>query len=72
MSFAERLRALRAERHLSQADVAAAIGISWRNYQKLEAQTSLPNYHNLLALADFFQVSVDYLMGRTEKRDINR
>ena len=77
MSFAERLRALRAERRLSQADVAAAIGpcaigISWRNYQKLEVQTSLPNYHNLLALADFFQVSVDYLMGRTEKRDINR
>ena len=72
MSFAERLRALRAERHLSQADVAAAIGISWRNYQKLEVQTSLPNYHNLLPLADSFQVSVADVLGRTDTREINR
>ena len=72
MSFAERLRALRAERHLSQADVAAAIGISWRNYQKLEVQTSLPNYHNLLALADFFQVPEASPRGRTENRATNR
>ena len=48
MSFAERLRVLRAERHLTQAQVAEAIGIAWRNYQKLEVQTSLPSYNNLL------------------------
>ena len=72
MSFAERLRLLRTERQLSQVQVAAGIGIAWRNYQRLEAQTSLPNYRNLLALADFFQVSLDYLAGRTDRREVNR
>ena len=71
MSFGERLRVLRAERHLTQAQVAEAIGIAWRNYQELVVQTSLPSYNNLLALADLFDVSVDYLMGRTDKREIN-
>ena len=71
MAFHARIRALRRERGLTQAQVADAIGIAWRNYQKLEVQTSLPSYNNLLALADLFDVSVDYLMGRTDKREIN-
>ena len=74
MIFNDRIRALRLEKGMTQAQVAAAIGIAPRNYQRLEAQGQdlTPNSWSLLRLADCFGVSVDYLMGRTEKRDINR
>lgn len=69
--LAERLCQLRKEQHLTQKQVAAAIGVTWRGYQNLEA-TTLPQYATLLNLADFFHVSADYLMGRTDKREVNR
>ena len=74
MIFNDRIRALRLEKGMTQAQVAAAIGIAPRNYQRLEAQGQdlTPNYWSLLRLADCFGVSVDYLMGGTKNRDINR
>lgn len=69
--FALRLRELREERHLSQVQVAQAIGVSERGYQNLEA-TAKPHYDTLLKIADYFNVSVDWLMGRTEKREVGR
>ena len=72
MIFNDRLRALRQERGETQAQVAAAIGTAIRNYQRLEiADGATPSYKNLLALAEHFQVSLDYLVGRTDKREIN-
>ncbi len=32
----------------------------------------LPNYRSLLQIADFYDVSVDWLMGRTDRREVNR
>ena len=72
MEFQERLRALRKERGETQAQVAAAIGIGGRHYQKFESGHNLPSFHNLCALADHFGVSMDYLAGRTDRRDVWR
>ena len=71
MNFAERIRKLRRAEHLSQAEFAKRIGLTMRGYQDMELG-SLPRYENLLRIADYYDVSVDWLMGRTEKREINR
>ena len=69
--FAEKIRLLRSERHLTQADVAEQVGLSARGYQDLELGAKT-RYDALLRIADFFGVSVDWLMGRTENRSLTR
>ncbi len=69
--FAEKIRLLRNERHLTQADVAEQVGLSARGYQDLELGAK-PRYDALLRIADFYEVSVDWLMGRTENRFLTR
>ena len=71
MTFAEKIRMLRTERNMTQPVVAAEMGLSMRGYQNLELGTE-PRYSSLLRVADYYNVSVDWLMGRTEKREINR
>lgn len=66
MDFFERLRQLRKENKETQVQTAKSVGITERQYQGLEAGTSLPNYRTFIALADHFGVSLDYLAGRTE------
>ena len=68
MEFSERLRTLRAECKETQVQVAAAIGMTSRQYQGLEGGTSVPNFYNLCALADHVGVSLDYLAGRSDER----
>lgn len=72
MFFNERLKALRQERKLTQKDTAAALGLNYRHYQRLEADGNTPNFANLIQIADFFGVSMDYLAGRTDNREVNR
>lgn len=71
MTLSERLRELRAIRKLTQKDVYTAIGVSPIVYQRYEYGHS-PSYEKLIALADFFDVSIDYLVGRTDKPEINK
>ena len=68
MKFYKRLRELRAERKETQVQVARAIEITDRQYQRFEAGENLPGFENLWALADHFNVSMDYLAGRTDRR----
>ena len=65
MTFAERLRALRSARGLTQKDVYTAIGVSPIVYQRYE-YGRYPAYEKLLSLADYFDVSLDYLVGRSD------
>ena len=69
MVLNERIKQLRIEKKLTQAQVAAACGMTVRSYQRLEADAK-PHYTGLLHLATFFEVSVDWLMGRTENRKV--
>ena len=49
-----------------QKDVAAAIGIPLRTYQRYEYGEREPQISTLFKLADFYGVSLDYLTGRTD------
>lgn len=64
-----RLRELREAKGLYQKDVAAAIGVDRTTYVKYERGTSEPSYNILSKLAEYFNVSVDYLLGRQATMD---
>ena len=69
--FSEKIRQLRKDRHLTQAEVAKEVDLSARGYQDLELGAK-PGFDNLLHIADFYDVSVDWLMGRTDNPAVNR
>ena len=64
--FSERLIQLRKDREISQIALAKEIGVSSRIYQEYEYGKSEPKMSNLVRIADFFDVSLDYLTGRTD------
>lgn len=70
--FSERVKTLRKERGLKQRELAEICGLGLRGYQQYEYDQSYPDVPKLLILGDFFDVSLDYLMGRTDKREVNR
>lgn len=61
-----RIRDLREDRDLRQADVAEATGIDQRTLSNYETGKTSPDGFALIKLADFFGVSIDYLVGRTD------
>ena len=62
-----RLLLLRKQRGLIQKDVAEAVGISFNSYCRYEKNEREPMAPTIVALADFFGVSADYLLGRTDQ-----
>lgn len=71
-SFPLRLKELRNEKGLKQREMASICGIKIRGYQQYEYGETYPTVSGLVFLAEFFDVSLDYLMGRTDRREINR
>jgi len=67
--FLARLKNLRESRRSYQREIAEALGITTRAYQFYESGRSEPNIKTLIALADYFDVSIDYLVGRTDVPD---
>ena len=61
----ERIRALREDADLTQAKVGLAINVPQRTYAYYESGERMIPPHVLCALADFYSVSVDYLLNRT-------
>lgn len=66
-TFHERLRTLRESRNIQVATMLEVLDMTRRNYQRYEKGEVDPPSSNLVKLADFFQVSTDYLLGRTDK-----
>ena len=66
-SFQERLKFLRTAQRISQKEMGEYLGISTRAYQYYESGERYPDFEGLLALADYFQVSIDYLVGRSDE-----
>lgn len=64
--FAERITKLRKDHGLSQADVAKKIGVTQANIYKYEKGLSEPPYKTAKWYADYFDISLDYLFGRTD------
>ena len=68
MAFTEHLRDLREDSDLTQSDVGNAINLPQRTYAYYESgQRTIPP-EVLIALADFYNVSVDYILGRTNEK----
>ena len=65
-TFTDRLKELRKARNVTQANVAEAIGCVEQYYQKIEYGNIKPKYDKIELLADYFEVSTDYLLGRSD------
>ena len=70
--FGSRLRALRLKKQTPQKTLADLLGITVRQYQRYEGGEQEPHINGLVAIADYFGVSIDYLVGRTDKPETNR
>ena len=64
--FSERLAALRLSRKVSMASLGDAVSVSDEAIRLLERGKRSPSFEVLLSLADYFDVSLDYLVGRSD------
>lgn len=62
ITFGKRLRELRRAKSISQLELSEKIGVSRQTLSKWENDAVLPDVPNVIALADFFQVTTDYLL----------
>lgn len=69
MMFAERLKELRKEAHLTQIELAKRLGIGQSSYADWERGKKNPTQENLIKIAQFFNVPLDYLVGNSDKKD---
>ena len=60
-----RMKLLREQHNLSQTDLARILNISRQSYNFYENEKRDPDTEMLIRIADFFNVSLDYLLGRT-------
>lgn len=65
--FSARLRALRKEKKATQEDLARLLSVTTNHYQKIEYGQINISVTALNALADYFGVTTDYLLGRSEE-----
>ena len=71
-AFNERLKELRTSKGLSQKQLSIEIKISDRGIQRYEYGEREPSMSTLIDLADYFDVSLDYLCGRSDNPKINK
>ena len=65
--FSERLRELRTKHKISQTQLGEIVGISQFAVSKIEKSERAASIEVLYALADYFDVSLDYLVGRSDE-----
>lgn len=68
MTFKERLRALREDADINQTQLADAVHVDQRSISFYETGRYEPTLDTLIALARYFHVSTDYLLGLTDKK----
>ncbi len=66
--FSVRIKKLRLERKMSQQEVGDVIGVKHYSIYSYEKGRTYPDVLHLMALADFFGVTTDYLLGRSDQR----
>ena len=67
MAFAERLKELRKQAHLTQVELAKRLGIGQSSYADWERGKKKPTQENLVKIAKVLNVSIDYLVGNSEE-----
>ncbi len=68
MQLGERLKTLRTESGLLQSDMAKKMNKSLNAYKRWESGMNEPSISDLIEMSDFFNVSIDYLVGRSNDR----
>lgn len=68
MTFSEHLLYLRRQKRLKQTDIANAVGITERGYRNYELGLREPPLSTLIALADFYDLSLDELVCRERSK----
>ena len=65
-NLGDRLKKIRKEKNLRQIDLASSLGLAQTTIANYEQGTRFPNEKTLSQIADFFNVSLDYLLGRSD------
>jgi len=68
VAFSERLKQLRDEKDMSREELAGHLGMSYSTIAKYETGNRFPDQQTLLKIADIFDVSIDYLLGKSDYR----
>ncbi len=71
-NFSERIRELRRKNGMTQKALGEIIGVRQDSISIYESGKHYPEVRNLLILADYFGVSLDYLMGRTDDPEVHQ
>ena len=66
--FFERLTSL----NVSNKDLSQNVGVSSGNISDWKSGRSKPNIDTIIKISDYLDVSVDYLLGRTDRKEVNR
>ncbi len=69
MELGDRLKQLREEKKLTRDDLAGKLNVSYSAVSKYETNVRFPDKETLIRLADFFDVSIDYLLCRSNIRE---
>ncbi len=67
-----RLKDLRKKHNISQLKLAMDLDMNQNSISRYENAEREADYRTLIAFADYFNVSIDYLLGRTDKPEVNR
>lgn len=67
----ENLKKLRTEKRISQQHLASILGVSQQSINKYENHNVEPDISTLIAMADYFDTTIDYLVGRHNNPDLS-
>lgn len=67
-----RLKDLRTSRGVSQVKLAMDLNVNQNSISRYESGLREPDYNTLIKIADYFNVSIDYLLYRTENSKLNK
>lgn len=67
----ERIKQLREDLNLDRSELAKKLNLTYHALSKYETNERQPDYNTLKIIADFFNVSVDYLLGRVDEKNLH-
>ncbi|HBH95612.1 MAG TPA: XRE family transcriptional regulator [Ruminococcaceae bacterium] len=67
-----RLKELRKKRKISQIRLAIELNLNQNSISRYENEEREADYRTLISIADYFNVSIDFLLGRTDNPKVNR
>ena len=70
--FGQRMKEQREKKSVTQEFIAKTLGIGKSRVSEMESGKNTTTFTHLIELADYFEVSTDYLLGRTDNPEVNR